>query len=575
MQQFEKEERMNTMRFKRSLSLVLASIMLAAAALSGCSSKPADNGATASTGSAASQTPTTGEDGRAMEGNTYLEGLPIVKEKETFTLFCDDNGLAEDKIMYPILEEQTNIHVELMLAPNEAAKEKKNILLNSGDYPDVIGGWIFSDNDIMSEGMNEQIYIPLDGLIEKYSPKMQEILDLEGVRQAMTLPDGHIYTIPYAIGEPLVSFNPFINTKWLKTLNLEMPTTPAELKTVLKAFKEKDPNGNGKADEIPFSGDPINLSLGSFAGWWGVDASSSGNNKYFATVDGKLVFGPAQEGYKEMIKYFADLYKEGLIDPEIYTQDKPAWRAKGQKGGAESKGKDELYGVSMAYGGGEFAVKDRDMYPDYDRTHYDPLPVLQADPNIKPIWRRNCYGMTTFRTQAVITDTAKNPAAIIRWWDNVFQLENSVQIQAGLIGKRITKLGEGEYQNIPIDDISKDDQETYGWANMFTQSMPKFIPKDFKVKDIVPVYEEGKIRDALYEPFLNEAMPVAWVDEASADRLKVLETDILNYMKKTEAAWVTGQADIESGWDAHLKQLDALGLQELTKIRQDAIDKLK
>ena len=32
-----------------------------------------------------------------------------------------------------------------------------------------------------------------------------------------------------------------------------MPTTTEELKEVLIAFKTDDPNGNGKADEIPLS----------------------------------------------------------------------------------------------------------------------------------------------------------------------------------------------------------------------------------------------------------------------------------------------------------------------------------
>ena len=34
---------------------------------------------------------------------------------------------------------------------------------------------------------------------------------------------------------------------------LDMPTNTEELKDVLKAFKTQDPNGNGKADEIPMS----------------------------------------------------------------------------------------------------------------------------------------------------------------------------------------------------------------------------------------------------------------------------------------------------------------------------------
>jgi hypothetical protein len=43
----------------------------------------------------------------------------------------------------------------------------------------------------------------------------------------------------------------FINMEWLNKLDLEIPTTTDELTTVLRAFKEQDPNGNGLRDEIP------------------------------------------------------------------------------------------------------------------------------------------------------------------------------------------------------------------------------------------------------------------------------------------------------------------------------------
>lgn len=549
---------------KKRIALVLAAIIALSMALTACST--GDKG----TGAASSAPPETTDDGgRKMEGNLYLEGLPIVKEQETFTMFCDDNGLPEDKIMYPILQEQTNVKVELMLFPNEAANEKKNILLNSGDYPDVMGGWIFTDKEIMKDGMKEQVYIPLNDMIAKYSPKMTEILELPGIRNMMTLPDGEIYTIPYVIEEPIVSFTPYINVEWLKKLNLKMPTTPDELYEVLKAFKTDDPNGNGKADEIPFSSDPINRDLGSYAGWWGANASYSGVNKYFSMVDGKLEFGPSKDAYKQMIKFFAKLNTDKLLDPEFFTHDTAAWKAKG-KGDPET-GANEKYGVSMAYGAGDFAEADKTMYPDVSRTHYDALPVLQGDPAIKPIWRSNGTGVTTFRTQVVITDNAKNPATIIRWWDNVFQLENSVQIQAGLIGKRILKTGEGEYESIPENDISKDDKETYGWGNMFTQSMPKYIPRGFKVKDTVPVYKEKEIVDAMYKPFLDEAPPLAWVAEDAVKRISVIETDAKNYIEKKEAEWISGQKDVDAEWDAFLKELETIGVPELTKLRNDAI----
>lgn len=42
-----------------------------------------------------------------------------------------------------------------------------------------------------------------------------------------------------------------INKVWLDKLGLEVPTTLAELKEVLIAFRDGDPNGNGIQDEIP------------------------------------------------------------------------------------------------------------------------------------------------------------------------------------------------------------------------------------------------------------------------------------------------------------------------------------
>jgi putative aldouronate transport system substrate-binding protein len=551
------------MKIRKTVSLALV-LMMAVGLMAGCGgTTPASSSDTPA--SSAEQTASTADsgDGRPMEGNMYLEGLPIVKEQETFTIFCDDSGLPEEKAWYPILEEQTNVKVELNLMPYEAARERLSIYLNSGDYPDVIGGWLLDDSAIMRDGMQEGIYIPLDDLIEKYSPKMREVLEIGGVRETMTLPDGHIYTVPYAIEEPLVTFLPYINQQWLDDLGLSMPTTTDELLEVLRAFKAGDPAGGGRT--IPFSADPNNRNLGAFAGWWGADAHSAGQSKYFALVDGKLTFGPATDAYKEMIKYFANLYAEGLLDPELYTMDLAGWKARGKEG---------LYGVSMAYGAGDFAEENREKWPDYSRTDYMPLPVLKGSDDAQPLWRRNSYGMTVFRTQVVITDTAKNPATIIRWWDNVFAQDNSAQIQWGPIGVKIEKAGEKLYTKIPDSEISDADKETYEWSKMFTQSMPKFLPPGV-ILDEGPVYQEKKEADALYEPYLNEIIPQAWVSETDAGRLSILETDIDEYMKRVEAAWVTGQQDVEAGWEAHLAQLETLGLDELTQIRQAAIDATK
>ena len=52
---------------------------------------------------------------------------------------------------------------------------------------------------------------------------------------------------------------PMIRKDWLDALQLETPKTLDEFHNVLKAFKEKDPNGNGQADEIPYAANPSAL----------------------------------------------------------------------------------------------------------------------------------------------------------------------------------------------------------------------------------------------------------------------------------------------------------------------------
>ena len=93
---------------------------------------------------------------------------------------------------------------------------------------------------------------------EKYCPNLMEKMDSEygkmvAVEACTTMPDGHRYTMPTSGIAPWIGLNRIgaINTDWLEAVDMEVPTTLDEFKDVLVAFKTKDPNGNGQADEIP------------------------------------------------------------------------------------------------------------------------------------------------------------------------------------------------------------------------------------------------------------------------------------------------------------------------------------
>ena len=226
------------------------------------------------------------------------------------------------------LKKQTNVDVELRLFPYETATERLNLDLNSGDYADVIAGWTLSDNLILNYGVNQGVFVPLEEYFEKSCPKITEILNLKGVREKMTAPDGHIYSIPYVVEDDLVGYTPYINGQWLENLGLEMPTTTDEFEAVLQAFKDQDANGNGDTtDEIPFSTDPNNKHIEAMAGYFGMPMNKNG----LAIVDGETVYGGVSSKYREFLSWFSGMYQKGLIDTELYTQDSSTWEGKGSR----------------------------------------------------------------------------------------------------------------------------------------------------------------------------------------------------------------------------------------------------
>src|SRR5699024_5514757 len=105
--------------------------------------------------------------------------------------------------------------------------------------------------------VNQEVIVPLNDLIEEYAPNIKKAMEeYPRFKKMSTAPDGKIYGIPqlndcYHCSYPAKYW---INTKWLKDLDMEMPKTTEDFKKVLEAFKTQDPNGNDKADEVPLSG---------------------------------------------------------------------------------------------------------------------------------------------------------------------------------------------------------------------------------------------------------------------------------------------------------------------------------
>ena len=108
---------------KKALALLLASVMCVGT-LAGCGGGGGGDDAAADVSPV--EEATVDESGK-VNGVMYAEGLPLVDEGTySFSIFCDDSSESGEFAMMPILQEQTNVDVELQIYPNETATERLN-----------------------------------------------------------------------------------------------------------------------------------------------------------------------------------------------------------------------------------------------------------------------------------------------------------------------------------------------------------------------------------------------------------------------------------------------------------------
>lgn len=540
------------MRKKRLIKTV-AALMSVAIIATGCGSKgkeTAGNNANQGTEQGSSGETTVDDDGREMEGNLYLTGLPIVKEQETISILIDSTTDPETMELFKEFEKLTNVKVEWQAYPTDITTEKKDLMYASGDYPDAVGGWLLKEIDINKYALNDDVYVPVDELIEKYAPRISYVLDnFPGARSAVTAPDGKIYTIPLIAPQPATRFVMHINQDWLNKVSLPMPSNTDELYTVLKAFKEKDPNGNGKADEIPFS--TVGSVIGRVYGWFGLPDETI----HIQMQDGAPVFTAGTEGFKNATKYFAKLFNEGLVDPELFTHDSAQYNAKG-------KTEDALYGVYEDWSGTNVVGSERYF------SDYAALPVLSSPECDEPTYRQG--DSWVFKTQFAITAAAGNPATIIRWLDFLYEEDNSVQVMMGKYGCIYDRAEDGSFTL--IDPPAGETIDSMRYRNTLTNLPYAIMPEVFAQ---FPKNNEelNKIKiDELYAPYIvKEKMPNYWLTAEESQEISTIQTDIDKYVKDKRASWITGQADIDVEWEDYLKQLNALGLEKYMEVYTTAI----
>ncbi|WNQ13179.1 extracellular solute-binding protein [Paenibacillus aurantius] len=226
-------------------------------------------------------------------------------------------GNVMDNPTIKYMAQKANVNLDITFLPHGDYAAQKKIKYAAGDIPDVVQDWGV-DADLMQ---NNQA-IPLNDLIDKYGPNLKKSINKEAW-DAVTF-NGKIMGIPQtANGNAPSGRVIYVRKDWMDKVGIkDIPKTPDEFLTMLRAFRDKDPNGNGKKDEIPFTARENFSWSENLFGMFGANLHT------YNLVNNELQPGYITPNFKKALGYVKTMVDEGLIDSEFMTNKRNVWEQK-------------------------------------------------------------------------------------------------------------------------------------------------------------------------------------------------------------------------------------------------------
>jgi putative aldouronate transport system substrate-binding protein len=505
-------------------------------------------------------------------------------EIDVFTIYLDaeTDGDRESAAFTQYLEELTNVHVNwIEVADSSVHTERQNLLIASGDLPDVfMSPWGMSGQEAFTYGLNGTL-VPLTEHVEERMPNLMAQLDEYPVyKSQIYMPDGNIYALPVTAGVLHVEFRKkcYAYMPWLDELGLEVPETTEELRKMLVAFRDEDPNGNGERDEIPFmastngwQANPVEFIMNSF-----IYTDSTGDPRFLMRDNGTIRFVADTPEWRAGLTYMADLVADDLLAQETFVQQNDQLIARVENPDAP------LVGVVTA---GHFAIFTTLGGPSGRFAEYRSIPPVEGPEGVRQTW----YLPRGVRPHTKVTNVAERPDIIAQWADWFYGGVENV-----MLAKRFWSEGDQyryptaeeertlitrdgtEPKIIPLESIEQYGVDKFndGWGRTAPEWVPRSLEALTNIDD--PANLEYRLMKASVDnhmPYLTDHwLPSGLVfDPEYSDEIADLTEALVS---NTGLVWqwstefIIGERDIRSDaeWDAYLNTLESAGLERYVEL---------
>ncbi|MDR0401033.1 MAG: hypothetical protein LBH51_08840 [Treponema sp.] len=509
--------------------------------------------------------------------------LPIVTEPVSLSIGLQQSQNVVDyaaNYLTTYLQEKTGIGINFyFFSPNaNDANTQLELMISSNEkLPDLIamGGlpnW--------KEHGDAGVFIDLEPLYEKYAYFYNQRIskmdppEIDRIRIKSSSSSGKRYAhsmYSYQATQQYRSMN-FINQTWLDNLGLPMPATTEEFYNTLVAFRDRDPNKNGRKDEIPFLGslsayaaEPLAFLINAFVYYPYRDAE----NWFLNATGGKLWTPWTTEEYREALRYINRLYREGLIAPATFTITQQEMIP------LLSYAPGETPTVGF-FSGHQNQVLRPETPAIYDYAYQVSLTgprgvnwYPQLPPRIAPA----CF----------ITKDCAYPEAAFRLLDFICDLETTMTARYGEQGV--------DWKLVSPEDNFRSYLDRPAWFQQINMiwGIPQnkhwaleFAQIYIKENDVANAvwFDDGSWNASRYKMyqriFVNdgkdapEKVDTIVYTQEEEDQIRELRSTIDTYRAECLSLFCTGTMNLDRDWDNYLSELDKMGLKRYLETAQKA-----
>jgi putative aldouronate transport system substrate-binding protein len=533
----------------KKIATLLMVLIMAISLLAGCSTEEVSDSPMPSSD------PTPNEEQNNEPGDptdTEELGLPLVDEKTTFTGWITSSAIAtqihrdiNDNPTFQELENRTNIHIDWSYPAQGGETEALNLMLTSNDFTDFIITMAPTDfTGGFDKLIDDQVIINLKDMVEKYSPNyLQSLKRDETVYKQVLTDTGALPAYRMLLTKPQLCYlGYYVRTDLLEQVGYtKEPVTYDDWHEMLLALK-------GTTNK-----QPLYLFESVLIPGYGVASD-------FIQIDGKVVYGPMTDEYRQYIEMASTWYKDGLIDSDFMTRV-------------------HFYLDFGEYLSGNFALYPMvsafyDMFTN-NGLQIKALPYAKLNEADKRYINSGSAESTLQGSTGVITTDCDDITLLMRWFDYLYSDEGSMLASFGIEDLTYTMVDGGPvYTDLIMkneDSLAPGDAKT---AYTFPMLMTFLVQTEREYVTLsADAYHATEIWDTDWDRSNSRTLYGDLTTEESIE-YSAKFNDINTYVSEFKAQVISGNKELnDTTWNEYVNQIKSMGIERCIELKQAALDR--